>query len=282
MELFETAVTPAFVEEVARSEGGLNLARAGLLFAQSHYPNLDCATYLRQIDQIASDISARLDGENAANERLALMNAYLFTELGFAGNTDNYYDPRNSFLNEVLDRRIGLPISLSVLYLEIAQRLAIPARGIAFPGHFLIGVTTEAGDLIVDAFDNGAHLPRAQFIQRLRERSPGDRSLQALERALGPASKRDILLRQLRNLKAVYSELGDVEKTLNITNHLLVTQSDLMPELLERASLFDSLGYAPGAITDYERALQILPAGIDQQDIVDRLKNARGKAGHLH
>jgi len=282
MQFNEIAVSASFTSEVTRPEPELNLARAGLLFARSAYPRLDCGWYLGQIDLIAAAISNRIDSDADVNDRLTAMNRYLFGELGYGGNVQDYYDPRNSYLNEVIDRRIGLPITLSIIYLEVAQRLSIPARGISFPGHFLVGVTTETGDLIVDAFDAGAHLPRATFVARLRERAAEDTPVDALERALHPASKIEILLRQLRNLKSVYSEKGEIDNTLNIINHMLATAPDLMPELLERAQLYDSLGYARGAVTDYEHALTLLPHGVEREEIAGRLDSARIKARRLH
>jgi len=282
MQYTETVVSESFSSEVALPESDLNLARAGLLFARTEYPDLDCGWYLSQLDLIASGIGSRTqDGADVA-ARLDTMNAYLFGDLGYSGNVEDYYDPRNSYLNEVIDRRVGLPITLSILYLELAQRLGIPARGISFPGHFLVGVTTEEGDMIVDAFDAGAKLDRHTFVERLRERAESETSIEALEHALKPASKVEILLRQLRNLKSIYAERGDIEKSLNIMNHMLATHPDLLPELLERAALFDTLGYARGAAVDYERALALLPEGFDRADIDERLDQARAKSEQLH
>ncbi len=282
MQYTETVVSPSYASEVALPEPDLNLARAGLLFARSEYPELDCGWYLGQLDLMASDIGSRMSRDADVAARLRAMNTTLFGDLGFSGNVDDYYDPRNSFLNEVIDRRIGLPITLSILYLELAQRLGVPARGISFPGHFLVGVTTEDGDVIVDAFDRGATLARATFITRLHERADGDTTIEAIEQALRPALKVEILLRQLRNLKSIYADRGDLEKTLNTLNHMLTAYSDLLPELLERAALFDTLGYARGAAADYNHALLLLPEGIEREEIVDRRDEAEARAGQLH
>ncbi len=282
MEYIETAVSKSFTQEVALPDHEFNLARAGLLFARCEYPELDCGWYLGQIDLIACDISQRISADDATSERLRAINTYLFGELGYSGNLDDYYDPRNSYLNEVIDRRVGLPITLSILYLELAHRLQVDAHGISFPGHFLVGVATEQGAMIVDAFDRGATLPRDVFIRRLHERAENGPRPEALAQAMRPASKLEILLRQLRNLKSIYSERGDVRKSLNIINHMLAAYADLLPELLERAALYDTLGYAHGAAADYERALEILPAGMDRDEIAERLQAARSQAQRLH
>lgn len=282
MQYFETIVSKAFAQEVALPESEMNLARAGLLFARAEYPQLDCDWYLGQLDLIASDISARSDPESDLAVRLEVMNNYLFGDLGYTGNLDDYYDPRNSYLNEVMDRRVGLPITLSIVFLELAERVGLSARGISFPGHFLVAVSEGNGDLIVDAFDGGVSLARSTFLERLLERAESDTSIEALESALAPASKADILLRQLRNLKAVYTELGEVEKSLNVTNHMLTIAPDLLTELLERAALYSSLGYSRGAVEDYERALTQIPAGEVHGEILERLGRAKEQSQHLH
>ncbi len=282
MQYTETVVSPAYASEVQLPESDLNLARAGLLFARSEYSELDCGWYLGQIDLIASDIGSRMPHDADVTARLRAINTTLFGDLGFSGNVDDYYDPRNSFLNEVIDRRVGLPITLSILYLELAQRLGVPARGISFPGHFLVGASTEDGDVIVDAFDRGATLARATFITRLQERAEPQTSITAIEQALRPAMKVEILLRQLRNLKSIYADRGDAEKTLNALNHMLIAHPDLLPELLERAALFDTLGYARGAAGDYARALLLLPEGLDREEIMKRRDEAEARAGQLH
>jgi regulator of sirC expression with transglutaminase-like and TPR domain len=282
MQFIETEVSEDFTREVALPEPAMNLARAGLLFAQAEYPQLDCEWYLGQLDFIARDISARSNPDSDLATRLAVMNEYLFGDLGYAGNMDNYYDPRNSYLNEVIDRRIGLPITLSIVFLELAQRVGLRARGISFPGHFLVAVSEGNGDIIVDAFDGGVCLPRATFIERLQERAEANTSLAALESALAPASKTDILLRQLRNLKAVYVEQGEADKSLTVANHMLMINPDLVPELLERAALYNSLGYSRGAVMDYERALLQIPDGELHTEIRERMVRAKEHAQHLH
>jgi len=282
MQFFETAVSKAFANEVGLPESEMNLARAGLLFAQTEYPQVDCDWYLRQLDLIASDINTRLDPDSGLDERLAVTNGYLFGDLGYCGNVDDYSDPRNSYLNEVIDRRIGLPITLSIVFLEVAARIGLPARGISFPGHFLVAVAEDDGDFVIDTFDGGTTLARATFVQRLRERTAQDTSAEVLEAALHSASKAEILLRQLRNLKSVYREQGDVERTFNVVNHMLTIDCDLLPELLERAALYDSLGYARGAVDDYERALDRIPAGPGREEIVERFGRAQSRARRLH
>ena len=282
MQYIETTVSEAFSREVLQRESEINLARAGLIFARSEYPQLDSSWYLGQLDLIASDIIARQNPNTDMRSRLIAMNEYLFGELGYAGNLEDYYDPRNSYLNEVIDRRVGLPITLSILFIELAERVGIDAKGVSFPGHFLVEVSDGGGDLIVDAFDGGAVLARATFLERLLQRAKPHTSVEVLEAALRRAPKTEILLRQLRNLKAIYVDKGFVEKALNTINHMLVIHQDLLPELLERAALYDSLGYARGAVSDYERAILRMPQGPEQEAVLARLTSAREQAQNLH
>lgn len=282
MQFIETAVSEAFAGEVGLPPAEMNLARACLLFACADYPHLDCDWYLGQLDLIAHDISAQPPCASDIGARLSALNEYLFEDLGYSGNLDDYYDPRNSYLNEVIDRRLGIPITLSIVYLELAERLGIRAHGISFPGHFLIAVAARNGEFIVDAFDGGTFLERATFVARLREHVVPDTSLEVLEATLRTASKAEILVRQLRNLKAVYFDRGDSMKTLNVLNHLLTIDGDLLPELVDRAALYESIGYSRGAVNDYERALAQLSPGVERSDIVGRLRRVNAQTQHLH
>ena len=282
MQIFETGVSNEFTHEVALPESEMNLARAALLFAQSEYPKLNCDWYLEQLDLIADNISERSDPDAELGVRLAVMNDYLFGDLGYTGNSENYYDPRNSYLNEVIDRRVGLPITLSIVFLELAHRVGLRACGVSFPGHFLVSVSEGNGDIIVDAFDGGVCLARERFLDRLQERVEANISLAVLASTLAPASKADILLRQLRNLKTVYVEQGEFEKSLNVANHMLTIDPDLVPELIARGDLYDSLGYSRGAVMDYERALAQMPAGELQAEVRGRLGRVKEQAQHLH
>ena len=282
MQFIETTVSPSFKHEIALPEAEISLARAGLYFAQIEYPTLDCAWYLGQLDLIATGVANRAGTSADFDSRLQAMTEYLYSDLGYSGNVDNYYDPRNSYLNEVMDRRVGIPITLSIVYLELAQRLDLDAQGIAFPGHFLVAVSDGESEMIVDAFDRGASVPRATFVERLNERVVSETSPQALESVLTVAPKSIILLRQLRNLKAIYAKQGDIEKTLSIINHMLTIDSDLLPELTERAALYDTLGHARGAVDDYRRALTHIPVGEEHEDILQRLRTAEVRAATLH
>ena len=144
-----------FYQEVQQPDEQINLERAALYIAQEEYPDLDVDEYLNALDMMADDVREQLPIESYPLKILKTINHYLYGNLGFAGNTENYYDPRNSFLNDVIDRRTGIPITLSLVYLAIAQRLDFPMVGIGMPGHFLIRPIQEDMDIFVDAFSQG-------------------------------------------------------------------------------------------------------------------------------
>ena len=127
------------------SEQELNLAEAALLIAMDEYPGLDVESYLRQLDELASGVQERLPAQAGLEDTLVTLNQLLFVEQGFSGDTENFDDPRNSFLNEVLDRKLGIPITLSIIYMEVGRRLGLPLKGVSFPGHFLVKFSTQDG-----------------------------------------------------------------------------------------------------------------------------------------
>lgn len=194
-----------FAHVVYRPEDELDLGQAALLIAEPEYPELNIAAYLLELDHLAAAAHPRLEGLSDATARAAALVQYLIEEEGFRGNLTDYDDPRNSFINEVLDRRLGIPITLSVVMIEVARRLGIPLRGISFPGHFLVG-TEGRKSLLLDPFTGQAlgntHL--AELLGRIygQRRSPRPDEVQ-------PASKHSILLRMLHNLRSLYMRQGD-------------------------------------------------------------------------
>jgi regulator of sirC expression with transglutaminase-like and TPR domain len=212
-----------FSHLVTRPESDLDLARAALLIAEPEYPGLDVGNYVEQLDRIGTVAAARIA---AAPQQapLAVVIRYLYEELGFHGNTQDYYDPRNSFLNEVLDRRTGIPISLGLVLTEICRRVGIEARGVSFPGHFLVRIQDDDGDVMfIDPFD-GRLLDEHQLAE-LHERATGD-SGPIDPRVLEPASKGHVLMRLLNNLRAIYERTGDQDRLLGVLARMQVLSPD--------------------------------------------------------
>ena len=209
----ENSTTERLKELLNRPEEEMSLAEAALLIAQDEYPNLDINAYLQRLDDLSRDVSARLSPGAPPENIIAAMNNLLFQEEGFAGNEKNYYDPRNSFLNDVLDRRLGLPITLSIVYIEVGQRLGLSLKGVSFPGHFLVKLKLEQGRVVLDPYSGGVSLSEQELRNRLHQ-SYGDQLDVPLDRLLASAGKKHILTRLLHNLKAIYLHTEEFTKTL--------------------------------------------------------------------
>jgi regulator of sirC expression with transglutaminase-like and TPR domain len=211
-----------FSHLVARPEAELDLMRAVLLIAEPEYPALDVAAYVEELDRLGA-LAAQRIASSPGRPALASVIRYLYEELGFRGNTEDYYDPRNSFLNEVIDRRTGIPISLALVLTEICQRVGIEARGVSFPGHFMVRVDIDGDAVFIDPFD-GRLLDRRQ-IAELHQRATGEEG-PIDPRVLAPASKRQVLARILNNLRNIYERAGDRERLLGVLARMQVLRPD--------------------------------------------------------
>ena len=242
----------------------LPLLGTALLIARDEYPDLDPAGYSAQVDTYAEALRPQLEGDVDLPARLTAINRYLFEELGFAGNNLQYDDPRNSYLNQVVDRKLGIPISLAVIQIEVTRRLGLPLDGVSFPGHFLVRLPVDDGILVLDPYNKG----RPVSAEELRERAsphlggqpPDD---QQLLQILAPATHRMILMRMLRNLKGLYLERGDWERVARSADRLLKLSPDTAEAHRDRGLAYRELGYAKGAREDLARYLQLLPEADD-------------------
>jgi regulator of sirC expression with transglutaminase-like and TPR domain len=222
-----------FAHFAQRPEAELDLARAALLIAEPEYPDLDLEHYSSTLDRIGDEARARLERPGPRGELpLRRVTAYLHDELGFRGNADDYYDPRNSFLNEVIDRRVGIPITLAIVILHAAARAGVDAHGVSFPGHFLVRTPVATGARFVDPFDG--QLLDAQGLRRLMARATGEER-EPDARLLEPATKRQILMRMLNNLRGVYAARGDEERLRGVLERMQVLEpTDELGRALER------------------------------------------------
>lgn len=213
-----------FSHLVARPEADLDLARAALLIALPEYPGLDVARYVEELDRLGTAAAARITEAEGGRTPLATVIRYLYEELGFHGNTLDYYDPKNSFLNEVLDRRTGIPITLALVLIEVCRRVDIDARGVSFPGHFLVRVKDEDGDLMfIDPFDG--RLLDDRNLAELHRRAIGDDG-PIDPRVLEPATKGHVLIRLLNNLRAIYERTGDQNRLLGVLARMQILSPD--------------------------------------------------------
>ena len=194
----------------------LDIEEGSWLLAQTEYPEVNVAGYRALLDFYAADLNERIDLAREPKDILSRMNAYIFQELGFRGNEKNYYDAENSYLNRVLDRRTGNPISLCLLYMLLAKRLRLPITGIGLPGHFICRFQSSASEVYVDAFNGGSFMTKADCVQYLVQGNYGLK-----EDCLAPVSPRRMLLRSCGNLHQIYLQLEQTEETTRIQRYLV-------------------------------------------------------------
>lgn len=271
------------LRQVAQApEEALDVAEAALVIAQHEYPALNIAAYLRRFDEFAHGVRERLEPDSPTTHRVIALNHFLFQEQGFSGNTEDYYDPRNSFLNEVLDRRLGIPITLAIIYIEVGRRLGLPLAGVSFPAHFLVRLSLPQGALVLDPYAGGIALHEEQLQRRLLQACGEAGAQLSLERLLVPAGKREILARMLRNLKAIYLRSGEPDKALAAIEHLLVLAPGLPEDIRDRGLVYEQLECAQAALGDLERYLLLRPRAHDTQAIRARLTTLQHQASRLH
>ncbi len=261
----------------------LPLLPTALLIARDEYPGLDPARYDATLQGYVEHLQAEVDTITAAPLKMAAINRHLFDELGFSGDHDEYYDPRNSYLNEVFERRLGNPISLALVQMEVARRLGITLDGISFPGHFLVRLPMDEGVLVMDPFNGG----RPLSVEELRERAsshlggqlPDD---QVLAQILDPAPSRAILMRMLRNLHGVYAENHQWDRAARSADRLLKLAPDSGDALRDRGLAYLKLDYLAGARRDLGRYVQRNPDAGDAQALREKLVDLGGPRTRLH
>ncbi|MGB6067179.1 MAG: tetratricopeptide repeat protein [Desulfomonilaceae bacterium] len=254
----------------------IGLVAAALTIARSEYPDLDASRYEGQLNDMAATLKSRIRKMPTSERVLDEVNRLIFEEAGFRGNRDEYYDPRNSFLNEVLDRKLGIPITLCVVYMEVGRRAGLPLYGIGFPGHFLTGLVTEKSRVFIDPFNEGRILSESDCIRMLH--GGFGRSLPFKQSLLDPMWPKQILVRLLRNLKAVYWRRSQYLKALQMIQWILILNPDSAPDLKERGLISEAIGDIPGAIKDLQRYLELSPAAEDEETVramIERLKKSK-------
>jgi len=277
--VMEPASRREFSALVARPDAQIDLAHAALLIATEEYPELDVAAYRARLDAMGQTLGDRLAAAGPL-ERVQKNSRYLFQEEGFRGNTEDYYDPRNSFLNEVLDRRTGIPISLSTIYIEVARRAGLVVEGVGLPGHFIVRVASGEADFLVDPYHGGALLSHDDCQKRL-DRVYGGRVRMELA-MLACCSRRQILARMLRNLKAIYAKAEDGPRALAVVDLLLRVQPESLEDLRDRGLLHASLDCYAAAVRDLETYLEKAPGAPEAQSILERIAHLRLLASRLN
>ena len=277
-----TTAAARFRDLIDRPDEDIDLAEAALLIAKSVQADLDVARYLSQIEALSAQLAQRVADVTSEAERILALNKFLFDELGFAPNIENYYDPRNSFLHEVLERRVGIPISLSILYIEVGRRIGLPLRGVSFPGHFLVKCMVDDGLIVLDPYCRGASLSFQDLQKRLREVKGGEVSRAIIAGMLVAANKKEILARVLRNLKAIYVDREDDDAALSVMEWIIaLTPADPF-EVRDRGLLYARLECSRAAAEDLEHYLELAPGAEDAQEMRLRVVELRQAASRLN
>jgi regulator of sirC expression with transglutaminase-like and TPR domain len=265
---------------LTRPDREVNLGEAALLIASEEYPGLDVRRYLVRLDEMGCALRQRLDEEPRPERAVMALNRYLFREQGFRGNTEEYYDPRNSYLNEVIDRRTGIPITLSTVYMEVARRAGLDVEGVGLPGHFVVRIQTPAHPLLVDPFHAGMMLTEKDCQDRLDRIFGGKVKIEP--KMLRPCRHRDMLERMLRNLKAVYIRDQDVQRALRVVDLLVRIQPGNAEDLRDRGVLYAALDCYGLAARDLESYLALAPKAPDAKELKARVAQLRHKAARLN
>jgi regulator of sirC expression with transglutaminase-like and TPR domain len=255
-----------FAELVTREQ--FSLAEACLLIAADEYPRLDIPACIARLDAMAATVRGRLAADASPEQRIAALNHHLFDELRFCGNTDSYEDPRNSYLNEVLERRTGIPITLSIVYLEVGRRVGLRLQGVSFPGHFLVKLRLKRGELVLDPFTGGEPRSASELRSRLEQLLASDRPAEVdLEPYLAPATPRDIVARVLRNLKGLYLRGGKLDQALAVMRRMLLVVPESAEELRDRGLVYAQLECFRPALADLQNYLRRRPDAPDGAEI---------------
>jgi regulator of sirC expression with transglutaminase-like and TPR domain len=270
-----------FTEMVARPESELDLAAASLLIACEEYPDLDVDGYLGRLDRMAEAVRGRL-GDRRPSAAAEALNSLLFRDQGFKGNVDDYYDPRNSFMSDVMDRRMGIPITLCTLYMEVGRRAGLVVDGVGLPGHFIVrvGGTDDDAAVLVDPFYAGAVLSPEDCQSRLDRIYEGRLKLE--DGMLARCDGKAILARMLRNLKAIYTRGGDEARALNVLELLLVVAPGSAEDLRDRGLLYAAMDCYGFAVRDLDAYLARVPGAHDADEVRRRADALRGRAARLN
>ena len=233
------------------------LARGALLIAREEYPDLNVDKYIDRLAALAREAEPAVHAGADTVERVQLLSHFLFAEKGFEGNRDNYSDPRNSYLNQVLDRRLGIPITLSIVYLEVGRRLGINLYGVSFPAHFLVKAVDDRGELMIDPFCGGTILGLDEIRARLAEIY--NQPVEVHPAMIKAVGERQILVRMLRNLKEIYSNTSDWTRALSVLDRILLLEPRAADEMAERGALYERLECFQAALDDFQSFLSQAP-----------------------
>ena len=265
-----------YFSSLVRQDDSIPLFESALALGQDAYPELDFFAFQIEIDNMALKLKQRLSADASHIQKLRVLNHFFFQELAFGGNVNNYYDPDNSYLHCVITSRRGIPISLAVVYMELGQQIGLNMKGISFPGHFLMKLSVQSGDIVLDPM-NGASLSREELEERLepyleRQEYGDELPLAAYLRAAHP---REILTRMLRNLKAIFTDTQRWQQVLEVQERLVILLPDEITERRDRGLAYAHLAEPQSALDDLEAYLALRPDAEDADNVRQKLPELR-------
>lgn len=279
---FDSPTPIEYFSSLVKSDEGLPLLEAAISLAQDEYPHLDVEQVLGEVDQLLARLKRRIPADASAMHRLRLLNQFFFHDLHFGGNVNDYYDPDNSYVSIILRNRRGIPISLAVLWLELAQGLGLAARGVSFPGHFMVKVNLPRGQVVIDPC-SGQSLSREELAERLepyRRRSGlADDHDVPLGLYLQASPPRDIIARMLHNLKEIHKTQEDWQRLVAVQDRLLVLLPRAWSEYRDRGLAHAELGHVRQAVQDLENYLVHADEELDVDAIAGRVAELRQALG---
>jgi regulator of sirC expression with transglutaminase-like and TPR domain len=262
-----------FSELAALEEDAFPLDRAALIMALDEYPELDLQEYLRRLDTLAARVEVLAGEDRAPVNVIESINEILFVQEGLRGNSEDYYDPRNSYLNDVLDRKLGIPISLSVIYLEVARRIGFKIEGVGFPGHFLVKHVSKNRDIIIDPFNLGRILTQNECQELLDKIFNG--TVLINPSLFQPMQKRPIMTRMLYNLKGIYTQKEQYQKAISVIDKILMLNPMTPSELRDRGLLYMQTSFFAKALADLESYLATAVSPEDTSYVENHVKMLR-------
>ena len=274
------AIRADFERMVKRPESSIELARAALLVAAESDPGVDIDATLHTLDSWTEELRARLEPGWNNLQKLARLRAFVFDDLKFRGDHRDYYDPRNSLLHEVMERRLGIPLTLSIVFMELGWRIGIPFEGVGFPGHFLVRLTGEPGELLLDPFRRGMMVTREECRQMLAGLSGG--RMEFKDSLLDGMSKRDMLARLLLNLKGAYLRANQDEPALAAVDRLLLIHPEDADEVRDRGLLLLRLMRYPESLAALRAYLAARPDAPDRERIEMHVADIRERITRLN
>lgn len=282
---FEAPTALQYFATLVADDASLSPLEAAIAVAQDAYPQLDVQDTLAQVDELADRLRRRIPADAAPLQRLRQLNRYFFQELGFAGNVNDYYDARNSYLPDVLRTRRGIPITLALLYVELATQIGLQAAGVSFPGHFLVKLHMPRGEVVIDPF-SGQSLSREDLDERLlpyrRQRGLTGEFEAPLGLFLQAAPARDVIARLLRNLKEIHRTAEDWHRLLPVLERLVVLLPEGWEERRDRGLAHAELGRFAEAAEDLGCYLDHCPSADDADALRRRLAELRGAGPRWH